>query len=95
MRKIIAGAALALLAASAGGTAFAGEITPNGDRTGAYTNSNSECAFSGLEDYDLEQLPTPGVTQNWGQIPSAERTFLRSIGVSPGALCNGHLAGRK
>ena len=103
MRKLIVAGALAVLTIGASGTAFAGEGTgsgkggPNGDgKTGAYTNSNSECAFSGLEDgSEPGTVAGPGNTQNWGQIPKADRDFLRSIGVAPSTLCNGHLSPRK
>ena len=103
MRKLIVAGALAVVTIGAGGTAFAGEGTgsghggPNGDgKTGAYTNSNSECAFSGLEDgSEPGTVAGPGNTQNWGQIPKADRDFLTSIGVAPGTACNGHLSPRK
>jgi len=96
-KKILATAALSALAFGLGTTsAFAGEVTGNGKPI--TINANSECAFSGLEDWasNTEQPPggilvKPGVTQNWGQIPKADRDFLTSIGVSPSALCNGHL----
>ena len=65
--------------------AFAGEV--NGKGEPIQINARSECAFSGLEDHPVE----PGTTQNWGSISKAERDFLRSIGVSPETLCNGHL----
>ena len=70
------------------GGCSSGEVTGNGK---AITiNARSECAFSGLEDGDGNP-PGPGFTQNWGQIPKADRDFLRTIGVSPEALCNAHL----
>lgn len=54
-------------------------------------NARSECAYSGLEDGSEEgSTAGPGNTQNWGTIPKADRDFLRTIGVSPAALCNGH-----
>lgn len=102
MRKLIAGAAIVLLGAGAGGTAFAGELNGSGQggpnpeapgRTGAYYNSNSECAFSGLEDFDLLQPVSPGTTQNWGQIPKEVRDSFG--GFNPGEGCNGSTAGRK
>lgn len=84
-------AAVALTAALAGGAAapaFAGEVDGNGRPI--TINARSECAYSGLEDGDGNP-PGPGYTQNWGQIPKADRDFLRSIGVAPETLCNGHL----
>ena len=52
MKKLIAGAALALIVASAGGTAFAGEITggPNPKPTKGGDKAHSVCSFSGQED---------------------------------------------
>ena len=99
MRKIAAALGLGLaLALGGAGTAFAGEVTGNGKATGAPAHANSECSFSGLEDgTDIPPgAPSgPGTTQNWGQIPKADRDFLTSIGVSPSTLCNGHLSPRK
>jgi len=100
MRKFIAAAAIVVVGAGMGGTAFAGESTGSGrggpnpelpGKTGAYTNSNSECSFSGLEDNDDLSPTVPGVTQNWGQIVSQ----AGPLGGVPGQACNGHLAGRK
>jgi len=105
MRKLIVAGALAVLTIGAGGTAFAGEDTgsghggPNGDgKTGAYTSSNSECAFSGLEDgsEDPTAPSGPGAPpQNWGQIPKQVRDEIAQFGAHPGQACNGHLAGRE
>jgi hypothetical protein len=66
---------------------LAGEITGNG-RSLQPLHANSECAFSGRDDADADGFVR---THNWGQIPAAQRDFLRSIGVSPESLCNGHL----
>ncbi len=104
MRKLIAGAALALIVSGAGGTAFAGEITgsgkggPNGDGTpgavvGAFTpdgHANSICAFSGLADGGEGEPAGPGNTQNWGSIPKAVRDVIATQGEHPGDACNGH-----
>jgi hypothetical protein len=101
MRKILAGAALALIVSGAGGTAFAGEVNGNGDPTpvarpevGGRLVASSECAFSGLE--DGEEDPTgpsgPGVTQNWGQIPKAVRDAIKPF-ASPGIACRGNHGG--
>jgi hypothetical protein len=81
-----AACAIALLSVAVGAVA-AGEITGNG-KSLQPLHANSECAFSGLDDADDDGFEH---TQNWGQIPKAERDFLRSIGVSPENLCNGHL----
>jgi hypothetical protein len=70
-KKRALGAAAAVCVAvvmGSGSSAFAGEITGNGKQTPARDNARSLCAFSGLEDNDLESPVVPGVTQNWGQI---------------------------
>ena len=88
-RNLLAAAALAVaLAGGAAAPAFAGEVDGNGNPV--TINARSDCAYSGLEDGD-GNAPGPGYTQNWGTIPKAERDFLRTIGVSPAALCNAHL----
>jgi hypothetical protein len=87
MKRILMSAtcAMALLGLAAG-TVAAGEITGNGTSLQPL-RANSECAFSGLDDADDDGF---GRTQNWGQLGDA-RDFLRSIGVAPESLCNGHL----
>lgn len=68
-----------------GASAFAGESTGSGKggpandgKTGAYVNSNSLCAFSGLEDEPLD----PGTVQNWGH----SKDFVIAMGWGgPGA----------
>jgi hypothetical protein len=91
-RAILALVVVLVAAAFAASSAFAGEITGNGKPTAAPDNANSECSFSGLDDPDDDGFVH---TQNWGQIPKDGRDFLRSIGVSPEALCNGHLNPQK
>lgn len=81
-----AACAIALLGVTVGAVA-AGELTGNG-KSLQPLRANSECAFSGLDDADDDGFDR---TQNWGQIPKGDRDFLRSIGVSPESLCNGHL----
>ncbi|GEM_PF-6681778 len=73
--------------------AHAGEITGNGKDTPIRSGvASSACAFSGLNDFEPPEDPDfTGRTQNWGQIPKAERDFLRGIDVSPGTLCRGNL----
>ena len=68
--------------------AWAGEVTgsgkggPEGDgRPGAVAHGRSACLFSGLEDFDLEQPPDPGVVQNWGHTKDAP-IVLDSRGAS-------------
>jgi hypothetical protein len=88
MRRTLLSAACAILLLSVGAsTVAAGEITGNGSSLQPM-HANSECAFSGLDDADDDGFVR---TQNWGQLPAAQRDFLRSIGVSPENLCNGHL----
>lgn len=79
-------------AALAASSAFAGEITGNGDETAMRGNANSECGFSGLDDPDADGFEH---TQNWGQLSPEARAFLASIGVAPGTACNGHLNPQK
>ena len=98
MRRLVVMVVSAALFAGVGATAaFAGEVNGhNGEKTGAYFNSNSECAFSGLEDGAEGGPAGPGnPPQNWGQIPKDVRAFLTSISSNPGVACNGHLSGRK
>ena len=71
--------------------AYAGEITGTGEDTPIRSGvASSYCAFSGLNDFEDPEFT--GRTQNWGQIPKADRAFLRSIEVSPGELCRGNLS---
>jgi hypothetical protein len=105
LRKYMTGAALcSALVLGVGSAALAGEVTGSGKggpegtgTTGAHTNSNSECAFSGLEDGSEGGPAGPGAPpQNWGQIPKFVRdVILTPEGLHPGQACNGNLAGRK
>jgi hypothetical protein len=97
MKKSCAVAVLAAFGLAVGGasTAFAGESTGSGKTTPiAQYRANSICSFSGqnperfLDPSDPNY--EPGHTQSWGQIPQADRAFLRTIGLSPGDACNGH-----
>lgn len=98
MRKLIAGAVLALSVTGVGGTAFAGEVTGSGKGgpegngvTGAKANASSACAFSGLEDGEEGGPAGPGeIPQNWGQISPEDRAFLASVGAHPGDACRGN-----
>ena len=94
MKKMIAGAVLALGVVSVGGTAFAGERGGNGEPTPINEyQANAICSFSGLDDMDFEAPVEPGVVQNWGAIPKEVRDILAAEGESPGVACNGHLNG--
>ena len=87
MRRMVLSATCALALLSLGaGVALGGEITGSG-RILQPLHANSECAFSGLDDADDDGFTH---TQNWGQLGDA-RDFLRTIGVTPDNLCNGHL----
>lgn len=87
MRRTLLAATCALAIMGLGAsTVLAGEITGNG-KSLQPLRANSECAFSGLDDADDDGFVH---TQNWGQLGDA-RDFLRSIGVAPESLCNGHL----
>lgn len=107
MLGITVGAVLVLGSASG---AFAGEVGGNGQTTGAYYNSNSECAFSGLEDgsEDPGAPSGPGSTQNWGHTkdqPLPPGITLTSKGAAVVTVttpqgtfsfgCNAHQFGRK
>ncbi len=69
---------------------------PRGQVEQGPENANSECSFSGLNDFDPNE-PPGGQTQSYGQIVSS----LAKIGVNlnaeegravPGFACNGHLS---
>ena len=70
MRKLIAGAALALIVTGAGSTAFAGEIGGNGKPTPIKTRhvAASICAFNGLDDGSEGGPVGPGNVQSFGSI---------------------------
>ena len=88
MRRTLLSATCVIVLLSLGPrAAFAGEITGNGTSLQPM-HANSECAFSGLDDADNDGFVK---TQNWGQLGSDGRAFLTSIGVTPAAMCNGHL----
>ena len=102
MRKLIAGAALALFVSCAGGTAaFAGEVNGNGKPTPIRDRAKSASAFSGLEDgltlvgFTPEgapiiiQVPTgPGLVQNPHQENAAG--IIHEPGI-PGQACRGNV----
>lgn len=101
MRKVITGAALALIVSGVGGTAFAGEVTgsgqggPNGDGRPAATQGHAQsiCAFSGLADGGEGEPAGPGNVQNWGHAKEefgATPAERKASGFQPGDSCNGH-----
>ncbi len=79
----------AALAGASASAAFAGEVNGNGDPTGARTNSNSICSYSGQNDGN----PPPGRkaahVQNWGQIPKEARDEIKAEEGAPGDECHG------
>ncbi|MFB7893244.1 hypothetical protein ACFC1I_13655 [Microbacterium sp. NPDC056044] len=108
-RKIMLGIAVgAVLVFGSAGGAFAGEYNANGQATGARSNANSPCAFSGLEDHESDGSGVErGETQNWGQFDQAVRKAVSQRGggaadvvltTPEGELawgCNAHLHGQK
>lgn len=98
MRKnILLGAAVgAVLVFGSAGGAFAGEIGGHGQDTHGPANSNSPCAFSGLQDEPFN----PGTVQNWGHTKDVEgvvSTHGASSALTPEGVwgCNAHTYGMK
>jgi len=102
MRKLIACAALSIIATGTGGTAYAGEVTggPNPKMTPAGDVAHSICAFSGQEDgialvgFNPDGSPIfivvdtgPGLVQNPHQENSAG--IFHEPGI-PGDACRGN-----
>src|SRR5256885_13808970 len=101
-RAILAAVAVIAMLALTTGSAFAGEITGNGQyingSNAAPLHGKSDCAYSGQEDLQYvdangQPLATPtkgvpGHAQSWGQLDQATRAFLTSIGLNPGIACN-------
>ena len=105
MRKLIAGAALALIVTGAGSTAFAGEIGGNGEPTPIKTRhvAASICAFNGLDDGSEGGPVGPGNVQSFGSIvagmareaggASSFASIIHDEG--PGTNCRGNLGGEE
>jgi hypothetical protein len=94
---LAAGAGAAATVVLAGGAAFAGEISGNGQFTPnhEFGHSHSICSFSGLEDGDGAGFPGPGGAppQNWGhskQLYGSTPAERKASGFQPGDSCNGH-----
>src|SRR3954464_3651431 len=94
MKKFIAGAALALLVAGAGGTAFAGEVTGNGNPTAGPAHANSICVFSGQNDDPTAPTSPPlgpngpgGQSQSYGQ--ENRLALIAPHQFNPGDACRG------
>ena len=105
MRKLIAGAALALIVTGAGSTAFAGEIGGSGKPTPIKTRhvAASICAFNGLDDGSEGGPVGPGNVQSFGSIVAG---MAREAGGAssfagiihdegPGTNCRGNLGGEE
>jgi hypothetical protein len=105
MRKLIAGAALALIVTGAGSTAFAGEIGGNGEPTPIKTRhvAASICAFNGLDDGSEGGPVGPGNVQSFGSIVAGmardaggASSFAHVIhDEGPGTNCRGNLGGEE
>jgi hypothetical protein len=95
MKRWFAAAMCAVAVAGlSAGSAFAGEITGNGEwiagSEGAPLHGKSECAFSGQNDeFQLGDESAPR-TQSWGQIARTLEGGHRGV---PGFACNPHRAG--
>ena len=88
MKRLLITASVAMLVAAGAGWAFAGEVKgPPGTRnntneTGAPTNANSDCAYSGLNDYDLND--PDGQTQSQVQTAADSWKYYFLPKGSPG-----------
>jgi hypothetical protein len=80
---LVAALCAVVFAAVSAGSAFAGEVTGNGDPTGAVEHSNSICSFSGQNDGN----PPPGRVQSYGQDVKAGRADPHVF--NPGDACQG------
>ena len=89
-KSLVAAALCAAAVAAVGaGSAFAGEVTGNGNPTAAPAHTNSICAFSGQNDGNPPPGRSAAHVQSWGQIPKAVRDVLATQGSHPGDACNG------
>ena len=102
MRKLIAGAALALIVTGAGSTAFAGEIGGNGKPTPIEGHiAASICAFNGLDDGSEGGPVGPGNVQSFGPIVAGMAQDAGGAGSfaheihdeGPGTSCHGFASG--
>ncbi len=97
MKRLLTVAASVVLLVGAGASgASAGEVkgppnqTNNTNTTGAVEHANSECAFSGLNDFEA-------FGQNASQVQTAADSW-KYYGLpkgTPGEACNGNLNPRK
>lgn len=91
-RSLLALVVCAIAVGPGAASALAGEVkgppnqVNNTDRTAAPANANSECAFSGLNDFEP-------FGQNASQVQTAADSW-KYYGLpkgTPGEACNGHL----
>ena len=79
-----------VVAGASANAAFAGEVTGNGDPTGAVEHANSICVFSGKNDAPdrpLDVFDPGGVSQSYGQ---ENRLGLQDPRLfNPGDACKG------
>ena len=80
-RLLVVAASVALLVGAGASSAFAGDVkgppgSPdtaqsggNPNKTGAYTNSNSACSASGLNDFDSDEGQNDRITQTPRDVP--------------------------
>ena len=83
MRRLLVAATCAVVLSAAG--AFAGEVKGSGGQTGAPAHANSNCAYSGLNDFDPEE------GQNVSHVQTAADSW-KIYGFpkgTPGQACRG------
>ena len=82
IRLVLLAALMVMAMALGASAASAGEVTGNGDITGAPSNANSICAFSGQNDGN----DPPGRVQSFGQ---DVKNGLSPQDFNPGDICQG------
>jgi hypothetical protein len=90
VKLLLAALCAVTLAVVGAGSAFAGEVTGNGELTAGPAHANSICVFSGQNDGNPPPGRTAAHVQNWGQIPKQVRDVMATQGFHPGDACNGH-----
>ena len=94
MKRLLVTLSVAVSMAAGAGWAFAGEVkgpagtVDNTNYTGARTNANSNCAYSGLNDFDSAD---PGQTDSNVQTAADSWKFYGAPKGTPGKLgaCHG------
>jgi hypothetical protein len=100
-RYVVMLAVMALLMVALAVPAFAAgqgkpEDVPRGQVERGPANANSECSFSGLNDFDPKE-PPGGQVQSFGQIASSVAKSGGNVNAGegraiPGFACNGNLS---